>query len=121
MNIGEIRSALQLLTELAEGAAEKVMDVTLSGKETEADYEFIGFAARRNVLLKDQPDDSEEITKLLDSMHQALAARINTGRPVTLWWRLRPEVICSASGYRIGCRLKITPAVAVPKLVVANG
>lgn len=121
MTLSEIRAALDLLTGLAEGAAEKVMDVTLGAKDSDANYEFIGFASRKNVLMKVQPSDNEEITKLLDSLHQALAQKINTGKPVNLWWRLKPEVIVSSSGFRIGCRLKVTPAVALPKLVVANG
>lgn len=121
MNLSEIRDALDLLTQLAEGSAEKVMDVTMGAKDSDANYEFIGFASRKNVLMKVQPDDNEEITKLLDSLHAALAQRINTGKPLTLWWRLKPEAIISSNGFRIGCRLKVTPAVALPKLVVANG
>lgn len=120
MNLSEIRAALELLTSLAENSAEGVMDVTMQSKANEDEYEFIGFAARKNVMLKVQPSDEEEATKLLDYMHAALAQRINTGRPVTLWWRLKPEFILSTHGMRVGCRMKTTLTIAKPKLVVAN-
>lgn len=119
MNISEITAALQVLTELVEGAAERVVDVTLQPKDRESDYEFIGFASRKNLALKNPPSDQEEAFKLLDTMQAALAQRM-AGKPVNLFWLLRPEMIISVSGMRIGCRLKLTPAIAKPKLVVAT-
>lgn len=114
MNLSELKSALRLLTELAEGAAEKVMDVSAS---TPVDgFEFIGFQSRKNAVLKDQPTDEEEATKLLDSLHSALARRISD-KNVTLWWATKPHVIVDANGLRVACRLKVTPAIIRPKLV----
>lgn len=119
MDLAAIRDALKTLTQLVEGAAETVMDVTMQSKANDADYEFIGFASRRNVLLTQQPSDEEEAFKLLDSMHAALAKRM-AGKSVMVAWKLRPEIILSIDGMRVGCRVKITPALAKPKLVVAS-
>lgn len=119
MTIAEIRAALKLLTDLAENAAEKVLDVTMQSKTNDAEYEFIGFASRPRMGLAVAPTDEEEVIKLLDSMHSALAKRI-AGKPVMLAWKLRPEIIISTEGMRIGCRLKISPAIAKPKLVAVS-
>lgn len=118
MNISAIRDSLRTLTELVEGAAENVIDMT-NATGGEDQYEFIGFASRKNVLAKNQPSDEEEAFKLLDNMQSALAARM-VGRAVSLVWRLRPELIVSETGMRIGCRLKIKAAIVKPKLVIAS-
>lgn len=119
MNISEVTAALETLTQLVEGAAENVIDMTLTDKAGDSGYEFIGFASRKNALLKVQPSDEEEAFKLLDSMHDALARRM-AGSPCNIVWKLRPEFIVSTAGFRVGCRMKLTPAIAKPKLVVAS-
>lgn len=120
MNIAEVRAALNVLTGLVEGAAESVIDATRQSKDSDADYEFIGFAARKNALAMKQPTDEEEAFKLLDMMQASLAQRM-MGAPCRLVWKLRPELIISTEGMRIGCRLKLTPAIAKPRLVVNGG
>lgn len=119
MNLSDIRGALETLTGLVEGAAESVIDATMQAKSSDDDYEFIGFASRKNMLLKTQPSDEEEAFKLLDMMHAALAQRM-AGKAVCLTWRLRPEFIISEHGMRVGCRIRAKPALVKPKLVVAS-
>lgn len=118
MNISEVRESLRLLTELVEGAAENVIDMTNStGGEDQ--YEFIGFASRKNVLSKNQATDQEEAFKLLDNMQSALASRM-AGKAVSLVWRLKPELIIGLDGMRIGCRLRIKAAIVKPKLIAVQ-
>lgn len=118
MNLTETRGALVLMTEMVEQQAAKVMDVTHQAKvDDDGAYEFVGFAARRNLIQNGKPvTDAEEITKLLDSLYSALVERVSKA-PVTLWWRLKPELILSTNGFRIGARIKLTPAIERPKLV----
>lgn len=118
MNTQDIKNALDLLIGMAEGHAEKVLDFSAKAQDEEGGYEFIGFQTRpRNAIRLKQTPLDDEIMGLFDQMHQALAMRL-TGKPSALYWRLKPELIFSGSGVRIGCRVKIVATVTKPKLEI---
>lgn len=112
MHVNELKNSLALLTKLVEADAAKVTDMTQQNDSS--DYEFFGFKAFANLLAKEQPTDEEEILRLLDALHEVLAKRLRVG-PMHLRWKLKPELIWSGTGIRIGCRCAITPTIALVK------
>lgn len=118
MNLTDLRTAIALLTQLAENDAEKVMDVTGQSFGENAGYEHIGFQKKRKT--GDNATDEEIAVQLLDRMREALAQKI-TGKSATLWWNLKPELTIGADGSKIACRVKVTAtlvAVKPPALVL---